>query len=253
MGPIKLDGVSRRAVNTVIQLDIDFEFSELSAVLAALMAQSPEFRPTKISLDEASKRQSISSDELNDVRSLKFQYPGGFELYGASAEYHFSLRENEECDLFGLFADANAARVLVRELAKLDVAYGFACESAERKHRNRIVSQDSYGTIEAWVGRDYSKWLPGVYWMNIIPTSMLHQHGLRAESLDDISTSVDFIGEKNFLVELYEKPSAWRENAERIDQWCETQPGVFFRRQAQIDLEMAANLQDSMEALRRWK
>lgn len=237
----------------MIQLEIKFAASMLPELVARLAVQPDAVRPTEIAVDEESARKPISPDNLRDIRSLVAQYPSGFALYGSASEFHLSHPDSGDCSLFGLIVDDQAARSTLRTLGKLNLLYGYACRPDERAHRNRIVAQKKYGAHEAWVGRDFRKWLPGVYWINVIPCGLLECHGLSIEEFNSIAHSIELIENRNYLVELYASPDQWLSNSDKIDDWCEGRGGVFGRAQAKHDLDQAQNFIEASGVLDRWR
>lgn len=237
----------------MIQLEIKIAASELPDLVARLAVQPDAVRPNEIAVDEESARKPISSDDLRDIRLLVAQYPSGFALYGSASEYHLSHPDTGDCSLFALIVDDQTARSTLRDLANLNLLYGYACRPDERARRNRIVAQKKYGAHEAWVGRDYRKWLPGVYWINVVPSELLKCHGLRIEEFNSIARYIELIENRNYLIELYASSDQWVSNSDIIDHWCEGHSGVFGRAQAKHDLDQAQNFLEASGVLERWR
>jgi hypothetical protein len=235
------------------QLEIKFVASELPDFVAQLEVQPDAVRPTEIAVDEESVRKPISPEDLRDIHSLIAQYPSGFALYGTASEFHLSHPDTGDCSLFALIGDDRTARCVFRGLGKLNLLYGYACRPDEMAHRNRIVAQKKYGAHEAWVGRDFRKWLPGVYWINVVPSELLERHGLRIEEFNSIAHSIELIENKNYLIELYASSDQWVSNSDKIDHWCEGHSGVFGRAQAKHDFDQAQNFLESSRVLERWR
>lgn len=237
----------------MIQLDVKFERSELFAICVQLSELSEGVRPTEIAIDEQSGRSSISQEDLRAYDQLVRQYPNGSALYGADAEFHLSYSDAGGCSLFALFVDDGRARECLSRLAELNLQYGFACRPEEREHRNQVKAQKSYGAHEAWVGRDHLRCLPGIYWLNVLPMSLLETHGLKLDEFEDVAWGIKLVDGRNYVIELYSGSGQWVERAAIIDRWCEATAGVFHRGEAEIALRGASNFIEASNVLSRWR
>lgn len=45
----------------------------------------------------------------------------------------------------------------------------FAADRDEYEHRNRFKAEVGDSLVEAWVGRDLTRYLPGLYWRTMLP------------------------------------------------------------------------------------
>lgn len=134
---------------------------------------------------------------------------------------------------------------------KLPFEFGYVCDVEEREHRNRISAHKSYGVHEAWVGRDYHRYLPGVYWLTFIGMELLPKYAVILPLLHDISVQIDNVG-GGCCVRLYASPSEWQERADQIDAWCLETPLCFSKRQAEQDLRAATTYLEASAAVRAW-
>ena len=237
----------------MIELNVEFEARQILAICRKLLELPEGLRPVEIAIDEVSERSPISQSELGEYDWLVGRYPNGSVLYSAKGEFHLSYPEKGTCSLVSLVDDDEAARRIFFGIADLDIHYGYACMPEERTHRNCVSAVKSYGTHEAWVGRDYSKYLPGTYWLNILPTSLLESLGLDIQDFGEIARSVELVGGRNYLVELYETSDRWAEHLEAVDRWCTKTKGVFDQRDAAAALESAEKYLEASEALNRWR
>lgn len=237
----------------MIEISIEFQLGNISAVCRKLLELPEGLRPAEIAIDEVSERSPVSQSELGERDWLMQRYPNGSILYSAEGEYHLSYPETGASSLFGLINNDGAARRVFSGMADLDIEYGYACVPEERTHRNQVSAAKRYGTHEAWVGRDYSRYLPGAYWLNILPTSLLESLGLDIQDFDGIARSVELVDRRNYLVELYEASDRWVENVEAVDRWCVKTEGVFDRREAAAALDGAEKFLEASEALNRWR
>ena len=154
----------------------------------------------------------------------------------------FASSENVP-EMHGLFA----------ELAELDVRFGYACAHEEREHRNRVVRKMSYGVHEGWVGRDFSRYLPGLYWLTVIPVDLQQRLGVSVDRLRDLALELKLLSNRNWLVRLYEEPQGWRNEAPRVDAWCATTPGAFSKSAAEESLSGAQNFIEASTLMKEWR
>jgi hypothetical protein len=237
----------------VVELKLHFRREYLSAVFAKLAELPSSIRPTAVAVDEVSKREPLMSTEMLQPDELINTHRCGVVLYGEAVEFHLSYADTDACSLLGLFASDDQARDSILEMAKLDVLYGYACAPEERNRRNRIVSKKKYGSHEAWVGRDYQKYLPGVYWLNLIPASRLEGYGLSLRQFEGIAHRTDTIRGRNHVIELYPASMCWEDRSDNIDRWCEMTAGVFHRADAIVALEGAETFMETSTVLNPWK
>tara|TARA_R110002049_G_C9046041_1_gene553130 strand:- start:127 stop:840 length:714 start_codon:yes stop_codon:yes gene_type:complete len=237
----------------MVELQIKFDRNSASELLKRLAAFLGYAQRIEIAVDEASERFPIGASELQLGDELVERYPGGCVLYGGQGEFHLSWPETGVGSLFALLMDDEAMHAVVNGIADVDLHYGFACRPAEHRLRNLIESTKSYGVEEAWVGRAYRSALPGAYWINIIPESLLGELGLSVNQFDSIAQSMKLVGGRNYVIQLYQASDQWLDHAADIDAWCESTNGVFYRLEAIADLERSHTFQEASEALKHWR
>ncbi len=233
-------------------VSINLESRLLEGFYAKVSELPSELVPESISDGENDKQFSISIDNLEIINNLPIDITGGYFLHAHDAKYGVSFSGNE-AKLFVECTFDESAKAILKRIAELPISYAYACNFEERKHQNRIVSKKSYGTEEVWVGRDYSRYLPGIYWLNLIPKSLLERHSIPEEKTSSLALSCEFIADLNYLVQLYPSSDSWQERAREIDAWRETTPGLFYKAKAQKALDGAKTFMESSEATSDWK
>ena len=141
---------------------------------------------------------------------------------------------------------------LVRALCDEEITFGYACLAEERAHRNRIAKQMKYGVHEAWVGRDHSRYLPGLYWLTVVSVSALSRLGVSIDVLRAVSKEVSVCANRTLVARLYDKASDWESESQRIDSWCRETPGVFSKDAVVKALASANTFADAADALGKW-
>ena len=209
-------------------------------------------RKIEISESENDVKYQTSFANLLDEKNVVADKEGGYFLHSESAVFSVSLSDATvkffiECKTDEVVQD------LIKGLFNIPVKHVFAAQLQEREHQNRIIVKKKYGTHETWVGRDLTKYLPGVYWLNLVPKSLLEQHGIDAQSIDSISTVFKKVGDDKYLFQLYPNSIDWMEHAKSIDAWRLKTPGVFFKKSAETALEAASNFLEASKATGEWK
>ncbi len=225
--------------------------SELPVCFELFATLSDDLSQIEISDGENDPKFPVTFKQLVEGKDVPIDLSGGYFLHAQNARYNVGTLN--DVSLFIECADEQVAWKLMNLLATCKIIYAYACEYAERVHQNRIAAKKSYGVDEQWVGRDSTKYLPGVYWLNLVPKSLLEQHGIDARSVDSISKTFKRIGDDKYLFQLYPKSTDWTKHTESIDLWRLNTPGVFFKKAAQIALEEASNFLEASEATRDWK
>ena len=233
-------------------VSINLERGLLEAFYAKVSGLPYELIPESLSDGENDKQFAISLDKLSDGDDLPIDITGGYFLHASDAKYGVSFSENEAKFFIETTFDENAKTIL-KQIASLPISYAYACKYEEREHQNRITSKKSYGTEEVWVGRNYSRYLPGIYWLNLIPKSLLEKHCVSEKAISSMALSCDLFGGQNYLVQLYPGSDGWQERVEEIDVWRETTPGVFYKAKVQKALDDAKTFMESSEATSEWK
>lgn len=230
-----------------VEMEIQMSASDWPAALRVIRAGDSAMRPTQWSKDEDSVRLSLREESVPDELQDAF-------LWAEECTYEVSRSKSSQVvTIFALSPDAAAIDDLLLNLSDLNVEFGYACASAEREHRNRVSRKMSYGVHEAWVGRDFSQYLPGLYWRTIMPVALQQRLGIPVEALRDAAPDLELRSNRNWLLKLYEEPSGWVEETARIDEWCARTPGCFSKAPAVNALAEARNFIEASAALEKWK
>lgn len=223
----------------------------IGAVYLALARLPKNLSLVKMSDGEDDPRYPVTFEDLTHGKNVPVNTDGGYFLHAPDALYSVGFFKHE-AELFISCASDEAAFDLMRLLAKFPIIYSYAGQFEEREHQNRITAKKTYGTEEMWVGRDYNRYLPGLYWLNLIPKSLLERHGISEKAIKSIALSCEHVGDKNYLIQLYPSSSDWREHAPEIDEWRKETPGVFFKEVAKKVLMEASSFLEASDARREW-
>lgn len=197
------------------------------ALVAALCALPPALRPTHHSIGEDDVRQPI--DEATALVRL-LETGGSRFLWGRQVSYHVSPVVDLTCSaFFTKAASSQLVRAFIERVATLESVFGYACAWEELLHRNRLFVQidgGKGGTSEDWVGRDHSKYVPGLYWLTLLPEALAERHGVPLAPVSAALEHVD-LGGGQHLFRFHDHPADWRKRIDAIDDLCARRSGVF--------------------------
>ncbi len=199
----------------------------LEGLVAALYALPPPLRPTHHSIGEDDVRQP-TGEATALVRML--ETGGSRFLWGRGVSYSVSPLVDLTCRAFFSKVPSQLARAFLEGVSAAEPVFGYACAWEELLHRNRLFVQidgGKGGTSENWVGRDHSKWVPGLYWLTLLSEAMAQQHGLRLRDVEHAAAEHALLQDGLHLFRFYRKPSDWRERRDAMDSLCKRLPGVF--------------------------
>lgn len=233
-------------------LSIDLAGNILVTFLEKVYQLPFELVPDAISQGEGEMRFPVTLEQLIQNRDLPTDIQSGYFLYAPEAIYSVSGLGFAPKIFIEVNSDENAKAIFSR-IASIPINYAYGCRYEERKHQNRIVSKKTYGTEEVWVGRDYQRYLPGLYWLNIVPISLLRAHGIDVDKLKSVSLLCQLIEDRNYFIQLYPTSDNWKERAEEIDAWRKATSGVFHKEKAQNALDQAKTFMEASDTTAEWK
>lgn len=229
----------------MIEMELHASNASLAAVLQEILGSiSP---PSSYSLEEDGAR--LPLPQVGEL--MKQIEKSAVYMWSEDCMYELSFA-GEAMVLFAMSERADIIHDVISRLSSLEVLFAYACDSDERAHRNRISRKMDYGVHEAWVGRDFSKYLPGIYWITVLPVVEQQRLGISVDALREISTEVSLVQNRNWFVRLYDGPGAWMREAEKVDAWCEITPGVFRKSLAVEALGQAKNFMDASDVIADW-
>jgi hypothetical protein len=188
------------------------------------------FRPLYFSENEVGvdKVQKRCSDTVK-FEEFKSENPLGYFLHSESCMIDVSFDE----DRSSVFFDVKKKKAIV-DIPKLmesfsvnGIHYGMACDWEEWRYRNGLAKTIGNSTIENWVGRDYREYLPGLYWLNLIPKTLFNHLGIKQEKIVDAAYCFQTLDNNFLLLKMFELPQNWQDHASDLDDLCEQENGIF--------------------------
>ena len=229
-----------------------FEFSAgstaLRPIVATLCSLSGKLRPTHHSMGEGERRTPIE-----DVDRFLDSLSGGLGpfLRGRNAAYMVGT-DGEKIDC-QLKVEPPLAVAFLERMAAENPAFGFACAWEELVHRNQVVVKTTVGTSENFLGQNLDKWIPGLYWLTLLPEALAERHGVPLAEVEAVALEQASLGDGQRLFRLYDHPGDWCANSQTLDGLCASLPGVFNIAEARSELEDIDDFWALREAYRRWE
>ena len=231
----------------MINLEINIDQKFLKETLSVIADSSD--RPAYYSIAEDGKRFPIA----NAVGIIPIIGQSGCFLWGNKTVFDIRISAKQIAIIFVASEDADIIESLALGFSKLPLFFGYACDREERIHRNRISKKMNYGVEEAWVGRDYNRYLPGIYWITLVSNILMEHFGIGVEALKGVAKYYSTSDDKTWLIRLYQRPSEWEQKAHLIDNWCAKTVNCFSKERAEADLERAETFLDVSTVIGRWK
>lgn len=131
--------------------------------------------------------------------------------------------------------------------------FGFLCDQDEFMHRNRIGLDLGTMRVESWVGRDVSRYVPGLYYLMAISNPLLLSLRVEEESLEGLGRFLDRKAPGGRLFEFYDDIDKWKEFAGYLDKLCVEMDWIFSKSLAERQLVGVKNFREAQNVLKNWR
>ena len=108
--------------------------------------------------------------------------------------------------------------------------FGYCCTWEELQNRNRVfveIDGGRGGSSEGFYGQDISKYVPGLYWLTLLPKTLAELHGVPLGEVAKAAQDHVQLGGNMHLFRFYDDPDDWLERGDAINDLCARLPGVF--------------------------
>ena len=207
----------------MIDASVNFKKDKNQKFISVLMNLPINLRPIAYSEAEDESRVNIDLNKVTRIEDIIGC------LWAPDADYDTRLSMDGAFSVSIFGNEFDGIEQMMRDFSELEIEFGYACHCDERLHRNRIIQKKEYGTLESWVGRDYNKYLPGLYWITLIPNSLIKKFGVNIDEIRQISDKFEIKPNGNIFARFYDDPDQWQSRAEAIDSWCARTPGCFYK------------------------
>lgn len=237
----------------MISAELEFEDGSLDRVLAAFLSLPPSLRPTHFSDDEVDVSRRKAVDDSRNFTLFFDKRTTGFFLFGRALSCLASVAPGKSIRVYcSIEGESNLAKQFLVHMAKAQPIFGFACAPEEREWRNRVVIKQDVNSIESWVGRDTQKYVPGLYWLTLLPAALAEKHRVPLSAIEDIALEHIRIDDGLRLFRFYERPEDWR-SAVSVTELCSSLPGMFDVERVRPQLAAAKSFLDLNAITRNWK
>lgn len=224
----------------------------LRSVVSALCGLPEPLRAARHSEGEDEVRRPIG-DVIDFSISLGNR---GAILWAKHANYHvWAPRGGRVACTCEFKAKPLLVTAFMKRMSALNPVFGFAAAWDEFRHRNQVVVKLRVGTSEEFLGMDVSEYVPGVYWLTLLPNALAKRHCVPLAELEMAALEHEALGDGQRLFRFHERPDAWRGRADELDELCDKLPGVFSVAVVRRELARAkvTELSEYNEVTRRWQ
>lgn len=230
-----------------------YSYDSFEKVIETLLRLPKPLRPIQFGHDEGVKKSKDLVSDKKRFRTFIEKALSGFFLHSEAVIYGFYINALKEFEIYIENIDAMYALILMQELAGHGVRFAYAADNAERNHRNRLIKKTSYGVDEAWVGRDWHIYVPGLYWLTVIPEALARQHDVPLNVLKRAALTVEEPAPDICLLKFFESPEQWLAYSGQLDRLCEETPGLFAISRIKAAFDEAKTFQETGQVLHAWR
>lgn len=227
--------------------------SQIDRVIDVFRELPISTRPTHFSHEETIENKENRIEATKKFTDFLAKSQSGFFLLGHGLTYSIRLALGEPivCDCF-IEANAEDAIQFLEHMSKAEPIFGFVCDPAERERRNRITVHLGVNTIESWVGRDTKKYVPGFYWLTLLPDTLAKRHGVSISKIKSASHDFQDLTGGQHLFRFYQQPEDWTKTSATTN-LCASLNGVFDIEKIRPKILMAKDFIALNSMLKEWK
>jgi hypothetical protein len=197
----------------------------MEGAVDALLSLPPSLRPIHFGYGERRNKAQLVDDKARFAAFLS-KAKSGFCLFGPKGvQYDLTPRGLGHCFCV-LKTPPELAVTLTITMARARPLFGYACSEPERLERNFIFAPLPGGSVETFLGRKLDKYVPGLYWLTLLPESLAQEHGIPLDRIAEIALEHRDLGGGQHYFRFYEHPEDWKENI-AVPELCRSVPGIF--------------------------
>jgi len=240
----------------MIQAILYFDGDYLGDAVTRISTLPEAIRPTHFSAGEKVEDKANLLSNAARFGAFMKRHETGFFLMGAEVLYNVSIKGKLPSTI-AAYCDSAAlalhAETMLGALSQARPVFGFVADQREYHHRNRLAVSLGNNKVEAWVGRDVNRYVPGIYWITLLSDALCRRHGLETRHLvQELGAECLPLGECQTVLKLYNQPEDWEKHVEQVDLACLSN-GVFSITKVTSDAARAANIMDLQALLSLWK
>ena len=227
--------------------------NDIKVIINSFLELPIPFRHSRYSYGEIFDRDAGAIENEEEFNKFIEKSDSGFFLLGPGVSYNFKITKNKPilCDGF-IEVGLDSVELFLERICELNPIFGFACEPSELIRRNRISIKLNENEIEAWVGFDVDKYVPGLYWMTIMSEDLRKSHSISLDIIKSASIGSSAFDCGLYMFRFHERPDQWRGNL-KVEDICRSLPGVFHIEDVLIQLSGVSDYLKLTSILREWK
>lgn len=240
----------------MIELQVEFLDSDLRALLTVLHDLPDLLRPVSYGSEESVVEGQVSS---RSFERFVVSNPFGFFMLAPAVRYSIRVDRKSrvicEGELIDMPESASLPQAFLRAMAVAEPIFGFACAPAERISKNRIVVTTSQGALEAWVGRDVTRYVPGLYWLTLMSRRIIDAHSVSEDALRANAIDVENLPKSTRLFQFFREPESWNSDsvAQRLQPLVRNATGIFNADAVRRGMPQSQEFFDVSSYLATWK
>lgn len=209
------------------------------------------------SIGEAEKRTKLDVQLKDTELTNRFikEHKEGFFLHSSKGLFDVSTHETTFSTVcfypFGKLTDKEVISVL-KACASAHAEFGYAADEDEYEYRNRIRVEFSGSEAEAWVGRNLSKYLSGLYYFTLLSRKQISEKSIDLEGLKANAISVFELRDDVVLLKFFENSALWEDEKDKIDQLCHSNKNIFYKDEVICEAQYSPNIMDFIMKTRAW-
>lgn len=213
-------------------------------ILSMVKSIPPPFSPTRFSESEKVPR-STRNSLANTDSVLRYMARGKPWYYFHSGGYFIYITFVKETmtDLAVYGNDEEAFTAVVRHLASYfsrgELYYGNAATDMQHIHCNGFdvkIENSSSGTMKGFIGRDFRRYVPGLYWGNAFSDEYIAAHNLDIRSMCSACRGTFERIPSGYWVQFGNTPGEWLQYMQLVDNYVATTANFFSLRTVSVPL-----------------
>lgn len=181
----------------------------------------------------------LYSDDAKVLANVNFSGAGGYP----SIEF---TQDDSNCALLLEYADQ-----IINTFSCYGAFFIYACLDEERDAKNRVYTNIKGLSIETWVGRNISKYIPGLYWKTWISDKYASHLNADIEGLvASINEPVEKMG-NGYFIRLGDKPKSWKDYQKKLSKISRDREYLF--NIDKVDVSSVKSILDTEGVLSAWE
>ena len=237
----------------MIEIGSYFSNDRLSFLIDSLLGLPMNLRPRLFSFEEhvTDKKNSVDNHIL--FNAFLKEAASGFFLFSDKLVYQFLIAKDIDIRLLIHGAVKDDVILLLRKLSNCLPEFAYASNTREYKHRNILSKHAPYGYESAKVGNDYQQYLPGLYWITVIPSKLIQRHNIPLEKIRAAAIKSEELTNGVWIFTFFNNPDEWKTYAKSIDQLCGKIPGIFSIKNVHKDFKNAKTFIETSKVTYAWR